>query len=215
MEGSCPNCRTRLDFPRSGVYQCERCRARFEVALGSPVAPAPAVAAPYAYARSYPTPGSLQASSGSIEMPAVTPGLEAPCVNHAANPAVGVCERCGDFMCRLCATMVEGRAYCPKCFDLLYSRGSLQFAQRQFTTPAATLALGIISGIMGLIPCVGVLALPLAIGGLVLGFQALKQINARPDLPGKRGAVVGIVCSGLGILATAVWVVVWFVRFAK
>ena len=36
-------------------------------------------------------------------------------------------------MCQLCTTFVEGRYYCPRCFDLLYTRGSLQFTQRQFT----------------------------------------------------------------------------------
>ncbi|MBM3457815.1 MAG: hypothetical protein FJX77_04705, partial [Armatimonadetes bacterium] len=60
----------------------------------------------------------------------------AACAGHPGNAARIVCDRCGDFMCRLCATPVEGHTYCPACFTLLHSQGSLAFTQKSFTAPA-------------------------------------------------------------------------------
>src|SRR5688500_6260874 len=99
MEGSCPKCQTRLELPASGVFRCERCGVRFEVALG-PARP------PTAASAATPVPDWVP-----------TAEMDAPCASHPGNRATAVCERCGDFMCRLCTTAVEGRAYCPKCFD--------------------------------------------------------------------------------------------------
>jgi hypothetical protein len=133
----------------------------------------------------------------------VGPQAQAPCAGHPGNLASTVCERCGDFMCRLCTTAVEGRQYCPKCFDLLYNRGALQFTQRQFTLPGITLALGI-SSILIAVTCLGVaLMIPLGLGGIATGMRALKQHREQPELPNRGLTITGIVLSGVGTLLGA------------
>lgn len=221
MEGFCPQCRVRLDLPSSGVYRCERCRTQFEVALGAPSPPP--VTAPQGTAPAYGASGFLSGPAGTGAPAAygtgwpdpipTSPTLHAPCVAHPENPAAGVCERCGDFMCRLCATMVEGRVYCPKCFDLLYTRGALQFAQRQFTLPSSTFGLGLSAFVTALSVCLFFISLPLGIGGLVVGFMALKQHRERPDLPNRKLTVAGITCSVVSLLVNA-GVVGWLVYSA-
>lgn len=47
-----------------------------------------------------------------------------PCARHAENAAVAACQRCGQFICALCKTDMDGRAYCPSCFERLVSEGA-------------------------------------------------------------------------------------------
>jgi hypothetical protein len=37
------------------------------------------------------------------------------CTVHAENEAVGTCQRCGNFLCRVCRTRWEGRGLCLNC----------------------------------------------------------------------------------------------------
>jgi hypothetical protein len=37
------------------------------------------------------------------------------CTAHANNPAVGTCQRCGDYLCCVCWTRWHGQALCGKC----------------------------------------------------------------------------------------------------
>src|SRR3712207_1972978 len=128
MQGSCPRCNATLGIDASGEYACSRCHRPFQVYVAS-VRPAAAPPLP-------------EAATGLRTGPLLP---DARCAFHANNPAAGVCERCGDFMCGLCATPVEGRSYCPRCFDLLFQRGSLSFAQAGFSTPSTALTLAILS----------------------------------------------------------------------
>jgi hypothetical protein len=172
MLGACPRCRAPLELPASGTYTCERCRKRFEAYLARPVAP---VAAPVS--------------------PAVPLG-DARCAAHANNPAVGNCERCGDFMCSLCSTPIEGRNYCLRCFELLHQRGSLAFDQRAFNMPGYSLILGLIS-----VPCmVYGLAFVTGPAAVVLGLLSLRKIREQPGLPGRGQAIAGIILGGLAVL---------------
>jgi hypothetical protein len=104
-------------------------------------------------------------------------------------------------MCRLCTTVVEGRAYCPKCFDLLYSRGALTFTQRQFTLPGLTLTLGIVAFLSS--GC-ALLGLPIGIAGVVTGFRALKEHRARPDLPKRGLTLAGLWISGISVAISVI-----------
>jgi hypothetical protein len=104
-------------------------------------------------------------------------------------------------MCRLCTTVVEGRAYCPKCFDLLYSRGALSFTQRQFTLPGVTLSFGLIAFFTS--GCVFI-SLPLAVVGVITGIRALKEHRARPDLPKRGMTLTGLWFSGISIVLTLI-----------
>jgi hypothetical protein len=41
---------------------------------------------------------------------------EAACFDHPSKRAVSSCQRCGRFVCRLCAIEFRGRLLCPSCF---------------------------------------------------------------------------------------------------
>lgn len=180
MLGTCPHCRARLELPRNGQFVCDHCRRAFHY---------------------YQAPVRTAAAAVAMPAPAVT---DTPCALHPNNQAAGACERCGDFICALCATPTEGRTYCTRCFDLLYQRGSLQIAQRPFTLPGNALSLAVFS-----IPalCLYGLGLVIAIIAILIGVSALRQIAARPDLPGKGQAIAAIVISSLTLLASVVLVV--------
>lgn len=211
MEGHCPQCRVRLELPASGPYRCERCRTQFEVLVGFPQ-PVYGSVGPVGYSPGIPAMGMVPPE------PTLDPTVQAPCAAHPANPAQFVCERCGDFMCRLCTTPTEGRLYCPRCFDLLYSRGALQFAQRQFTLPGLTFGLGLGGLALSIIgcACLPLLAtLPLGIGGIWSGVRALKEYRERPELPGRGLTISGIVLSSLALVATAGWIAFWIWTFWK
>lgn len=125
----------------------------------------------------------------------------APCAYHAGNAASHLCERCGDFMCGLCSTPVEGRLYCPRCFDLLFTRGALQVTQQQFTLPGITLGVGIAAFLTSW-ACVGI---PFAVGGIVAGVSALKEHRKRPELPNRTMTLVGL---GLNVAALVIGTII-------
>jgi len=112
-------------------------------------------------------------------------------------------------MCGLCATPVEGRTYCPRCFDLLYNRGAFTFARRQFTLPGVTLGLGLGGFISSLICFCVFIGAPMAIGGIATGVKALKEHRERPDLPNRGLTVTGLVFSGLALVVAAVQAAFW------
>lgn len=192
MIGHCPRCNLPLELPESGSYACTRCRRRFEAYLLQPRPPRTTAPAP----AGYPYAPGLAVAPPVAAAPAAPAG---PCAAHPTNPAVDVCERCGDFMCALCRTHIEGRRYCPRCFDLLYSRGSLVLSQRSFNSPTLSLVLGLVAWPTCMCPLV---SLPAGIFGILMGANSLKEIARRPDLPGRGLAIAGIVFAGLGILVT-------------
>jgi hypothetical protein len=215
MEGNCPQCRVRLELPHSGTYQCERCRTRFEVLLGFPRPLHPAGAFPVP---GFGAPPPVGFPGPPLPPPTLPAGGEASCAGHPGSPAQFVCERCGDFMCRLCATPVEGRLYCPKCFDLLYSRGALHLAQRQFNLPGVSFGLGLGGLLVSVAGCACVTlvaSFPLSVGGLWTGIRALKELGERPELPGRGLTITGVVLSSLGILASLGWVGFWVYTFSQ
>ena len=189
MQGQCPRCLVRLELPTTGHYQCERCGSRFEAHLIEPRGPAPTVAM----------------QGGAAPVVDLTGAV---CATHPENGAAALCERCGDFMCSLCATWADGRQYCPRCFDLLYQRGALYIARRSFQWPTISLVTGII-GIAMVCNCFPI-SIPLAIVAIVSGINARREIARRPDLPGKGMAVAGIstgvlaIVGGVGYLALIV-----------
>ncbi len=125
-----------------------------------------------------------------------------PCAHHPGNAAVGVCDRCGDFICRLCATPIEGRVYCPRCFELLFDRGSLGFKQRAFHRPAIAATTAVLALLGSVIPCYGLAAVPTGAIAIWVAVLALREIDRSPDLPGRRAAVVAIWLGSLAALVT-------------
>jgi hypothetical protein len=171
-----------------------------------------AAACPYCgTALALPGAGGTGSATAPYAPPTVDPNTQAPCANHAENRAEHLCERCGDFLCRLCATPVEGRLYCPRCFDLLYTRGSLQAAQQQFQLPGICFGLGLTSFLASLLClCINLAAsYPLAIAGVWVGLRALREYRARPDLPGRRVTLTGLTFSVLGLLVSLGWTGFW------
>jgi hypothetical protein len=151
----------------------------------------------------------------------VDPALQAPCATHPGNAAEGICERCGDFMCRLCATPVEGRLYCPRCFDLLYNRGALHFTHRQFTLPGTAFGLGLaafFTSLVGFLFCSLFFSIPLGVFGVLAGMRGLKEHHLRPELPNRGYTTWGLALSAasllisLGMAGFLVWT---FVRAAS
>lgn len=213
MEGICPRCHVRLDLPASGVYDCERCRARFEVALGSPrplgAAPAGPGWLPPGGVGTLSTAQPWEGAGAEFTGAVLDPAVQAPCASHPGNPATHLCERCGDFMCRLCMTPVDGRLYCPRCFDLLYRRGALQSSHRQFTLPGITLGLGI-SAVLMSCACLGA---PFGIGGVIAGMNALKEYRKRPELPGQKMTYWGLGLSVASLVITVITAIVLVARF--
>jgi hypothetical protein len=201
-------------LPEPGFYRCERCRLTFQVAIGSPRPPqAAAPPAPW-------TPPATYAPPSYAPTPAhatLDPSLQAPCAHHPGNAASHVCERCGDFMCRLCATPVEGRLYCPRCFDLMFSRGAFQFAQRQFTLPYVAFGLGLGGlGLSLLCVCVNLaLSIPLAIAAIWTGVRSIREIRIRPELPNRGWAVAGVALGATALLVSAGWAVFFIVVIAR
>lgn len=191
MVAHCPHCQLALEVPASGTYSCAQCSTRFRVAFG---APAPA--------------GEAAGAAALLALPdPVVPGIHTPCSTHAGNAAAGTCERCGDFICALCATPAEGRVYCPRCFDLLYHRGALYFTHRSFTLPATTLILAVVALLCAVMPfffCTPFLAVGLGFAGLVSGARALREYRERPDLPGRAQVAWGMGLSALSLVLAIV-----------
>lgn len=181
VETACPYCRTPLLLPRGGSFACQRCRRSFRY---YPVAPSVAPADPCA---------SVQ-SAGEVS-----------CALHSNNRAAGNCERCGDFMCPLCAVEVEGRSYCTRCFDLLYQRGAFRMTRQTFTLPGNAVALALLS-----LPAMMLYGLgyATAIASILMAVSALRQIGARPDLPGRSTAFAAIAIAVFVMLLASAYVLV-------
>lgn len=230
MEVVCPQCQARLEIPAPGAYTCTSCGSVVQLGAvparpGTPtgeVPPAPVTLEPTviggdpgtgAPAMPTPTPPAWGPGPG----PGIGATLHAPCAAHPGNLAERVCDRCGDFICRICTTPVEGRAYCPKCFDLLYARGSLQFAQRQFNLPYIVLGLSLCALLFCSICPIGgaMVGVPLAIGSLVTGSRALKEHREKPDLPNRGMSVAGLAISGVAILVAILWALVIFAMIRR
>jgi hypothetical protein len=185
METACPYCRTPLMLPRGGSFACQRCRRAFRY---YPVVPVPAPVIPCA----------LVQSAGEVS-----------CALHSRNRAAGNCERCGDFMCPLCAVEIEGRSYCTRCFDLLYQRGAFRMARQPFTLPGNAVALALLS-----LPAMVLYGLgyATAIASILMAVSALRQIGARPDLPGRTAALAAIAIAVIVmLLATAYVLLILFI----
>jgi hypothetical protein len=83
------------DGNREEGAHCPGCRAPLDVSVF------PAISR----ARSGPLPQALEAES------------EASCFYHTESRAVAPCDQCGRFLCGLCDIEMDGRHFCPACFN--------------------------------------------------------------------------------------------------
>jgi hypothetical protein len=139
--------------------------------------------------------------------PAAPPPLpiQSNCSLHDGQPAVALCERCGDFICLLCLTPFEGRSYCVRCFELLWGRGELDPRHRRkkfFADPGMALGAALITWGTCFIPFVS--AIP-AIGAFLIAGIAIgkhgKDLTRREWVT----AISAIVLALAGLIF-AVWI---------
>lgn len=187
MKGSCPFCGTVFDAGQPAVVRtCPSCRNEVRVFTVEPPQFAPVIAAP-----SVPVPA---AGGDPVQAP--------PCARHPGNAAVTACTRCGDFVCNVCATPVEGTVLCVRCFEFKHTQGELVAQKSGFGAPKTSLMLGILS-----VLCMGFcwLGIVFGPGAIITGVSAVRQIRRQPGLPGEKLAVAGIVLGSLGTLACLVF----------
>jgi hypothetical protein len=130
------------------------------------------------------------------------PPLESICAQHEHQPAVAVCDRCGDFICLLCLTPFEGRGYCLRCFELLWGRGEFggrKHKWRVWENPTTAATLAIIAWMLVLGPF---LALLPAISAIAVGVAALRRISLEPERQGQRIAIGSIIAGSLALLGS-------------
>ena len=146
------------------------------------------------------------------------------CTVHPGSPALGACQRCGNFQCDLCRTRWHNRALCAACVSRLLEEGGadLQDVRAGRLQSVLALALGIISWVLVLIGIV-IIGIAVAANGprgldagviLVLGAAVLLMLSS--VVPAAFGvghgaaalrarsshmilAAVGVILSGLDI----------------
>jgi hypothetical protein len=87
---TCPSCRDAIPGDRDQIgARCPRCRE-------------PLYEAPHGYPR-------------RSELPDSSAGTR--CTAHPGNPALGTCQRCGNFLCAVCRTRWRERSWCMACVE--------------------------------------------------------------------------------------------------
>jgi hypothetical protein len=91
---------------------------------------------------------------------------EGRCSLHANNPALGACQRCGNFQCDLCRTRWRGRWLCAACVDRALEAGAVRPEEQTAHLWEAILALvlGILAWLT-LVTAVVLIAAVMANGG--------------------------------------------------
>jgi hypothetical protein len=116
------------------------------------------------------------------------------CAVHRDNPAVGICDRCGNYICEVCRTRWRDRWLCSTCVDSALEQNEVQPAEARAHARQAILSL--ILSALSWVAFIGVLIIVVAAfasGNIVaVGFASLVFLLT--PLP----AVVGI---GLGMAA--------------
>jgi hypothetical protein len=95
---------------------------------------------------------------------------EATCVAHPDSESVGVCARCGSYVCEACRTMWRGQVLCVACLDKLFAAGEAtpEAARLHFRQGMLALAFGLGAWLL----C------GLALGGVSLSGSALTSASA-------------------------------------
>jgi hypothetical protein len=126
------------------------------------------------------------------------------CASHPESAAAVICERCGDFACLLCTTPFEGRYYCLRCFELLWTRGGLTAGRKRSALPGGALAFSLLT----LIFCVPGVQVVMAIAAAGLGTGALLAAK-REDDPGGRACAIAAIVISVIVLALSAGLLVW------
>ena len=202
-EATCPYCTWKHEIEKPGLAVCDKCGRQYEFYFFAPSARRPAAFS----AGGANDAGALAAAKA--EGGASGPGEGVRCANHQGNAAIAVCSRCGDFICGLCAIAVNGRIWCPRCFEYRLTKGDLAPP-----SPAANMArVALYMAIAGLLlaPCtLGVSSLFFGIGAIICGERAMKRAREKGSSEG-RGAAVAAVTIGIIDIFLTLGAVVFFV----
>jgi hypothetical protein len=97
------------------------------------------------------TPGGQEESQGArcpyCREPLFEVGFErrsrdvGDCAVHRENPAVGICDRCGNYICDVCRTRWRDRWLCSACVDTALEQNEVQPAERSAHARQAILSL--------------------------------------------------------------------------
>lgn len=181
---ACPVCRRELAIAPGSVgaqdCACPHCRSSLEV-----------VAFPALW---------RVAEIGRAGDPVVSE--EAGCYVHADRRAEAACDRCGRFMCALCAVTVGAQRICVACLEARRP-GFVDGNRTVFALLALRVALfGVLLGPFG--PVAGTSALVLGIVGLV----------RKASITGRRHVGSAIASIVLGAAVTIGWSLVWIALLA-
>ena len=87
--------------------------------------------------------GAAQSPPPSVVKPETTVGEGGTCFFHPENAAVVACGDCGRFVCALCEIELDGRKYCPACFEQGQTGETIAAVrQRDFLYDSLALAVG-------------------------------------------------------------------------
>ena len=180
---ACPLCLEPLPYEEmsSGAQTCPHCGRSFDAVSFSPP-----------------------------ETKAVVPrlGEEGPdgatgCVHHPRNAAVATCDRCGRFICELCRIGVDGKGFCPGCFERLSSEGAIESAVTRLPGHNASATLCAVVGMLAAPTCA-----PAAIYFGVKWLKWKKKMRESDTLAGAYFAIVLGAIEAMGflmLLALLVW----------
>jgi hypothetical protein len=116
--------------------------------------------------------------------PRVAAPGEATCAAHPASESVGVCNRCGAYVCEACRTMWRGQVVCVACLDKAFASGEATPEAARMHRRQGLLALGFGLGAW--------LLSGLAAGGLYLTGAALTNPSASEGQVGLLVAVLAL-----------------------
>jgi hypothetical protein len=104
---------------------------------------------------------------------------EGRCTVHPNNPALGACQRCGNFQCDLCRTRWRGRWLCAACVDRALGSGEVRPEEQQAHLWEAILSLAMgITGWLILVFAIVLVAAAMAGNGnpVVVGLVGLMLL---------------------------------------
>jgi hypothetical protein len=135
------------------------------------------------------------------------------CINHDDVPTDKTCEDCKESFCSNCVVEQQGKTLCGPCKN---------FRIRGMTRPKNTPGLAVVALIVGLISgpvtfcmtlvgtgpkgstaaavALSLAGLVLPVGGMVVSWYALRQIESKPNLGGRGLAMTGATTSLVGAL---------------
>ncbi|HLX63077.1 MAG TPA: hypothetical protein VKX17_17540 [Planctomycetota bacterium] len=180
----CPVCDRTLKPAelKNGAIYCKVCGNTFEAVVFSPPAE-------------------------TIAVRPVVGGAEgvAPCAKHPLNAAEGNCERCGNFVCALCRTPLEGKVYCPACLERILDKGANEIGPER-----EPFAYGIANSaaFCGLLPPLGVVLGPMSI---VYCIKWIRQAQARNKPVSNITGIVLTLALALADIAISVAIILWIV----